>query len=312
LAGAGICAGQVYGSSDRDGAYPARDAVTAADLTATLFHSIGIDHESTFRDAEGRERRLTLGSPIRPLLGGGVATADRVPAGGNVLAARYDTSLLLNTDFAEPTPLYPARQGSRPKGWRAEPILFRGSDDFGVWADADLGSSISGRCARLGFRAHSTMTRVERGGRAVLAQEMRNPRAGSFTFTVDACVVGPERAAAEWFKRHFACRLVMYRFADSSKNPLGRQEFGSLAIDPPFCAAGSPVHASFEYSRVLDGAAPGQNFSIGKGLGVSIEIEKVSDGAIEWSGQWPDAIALCVRSARLSFASHTIDDKVVV
>jgi hypothetical protein len=312
LAGAGICTGQVYGSSDRDGAYPARDAVTAADLTATLFHSLGIDHESTFHDAEGRERRLTLGSPIRALLGGGVATADRVPAGGNMLASRFDTSLLLNTNFSDATPLLPAEQGSRPKGWRAAPILVRGGDDFGVWVDADPGSKTSGRCARLGLRAHSMRTRVVRGSRAVLGQEMRNPRAGRFTFTVEACVVGPNRASCEWFKKHFSCRLVIYRFADPSKNPLRRQEFGSLVIDPPSGEGGSTAYASFEYSRILDGAAPGQNFSIGNGLGVSIEIEKISDGVIEWSGQWPDAVALCIRSARLSFSSHTIDDKVVV
>jgi hypothetical protein len=156
------------------------------------------------------------------------------------------------------------------------------------------------------------ITRVVRGSRAVLAQEMRNPRAGRFTFTVDARVAGPNRAACEWFKKHFSCRLVIYRFADSSKNPLKRQEFGSLVIDPPPGEGKSTAYASFEYSRILDGTAPGQNFSIGKGLGVSIEIEKISDGAIEWSGQWPEAVGLCIRSARLSFSSHTIDDKVVV
>jgi hypothetical protein len=313
LAGAGICAGQVYGASDRDGAYPARDAVTAGDLTATLFHSLGIDHDSTFRDAEGRERRLTLGSPIRALLGGGVATADRVPAGGNVAAARFDTSMLLNTDFTEPTPLFPVMNGPRPKGWRAAPILFRGSSDFGVCVDADPVSPTSHRCAQLGLRAYSEKTHVIRGSRAVLAQEMRNPRAGRFTFTVDACVVGPNRAACEWFKKHFSCRLVIYRFTDSSKNPLKRQEFGSLPIDPPPSAGRSGAYASFEFSRVLDGAAPGQNFSIGKGLGVSIEIEKTSDGTLEWDRQqWPGVVALCIRSARLSFDSHTIDDKVVV
>ena len=68
--GAGICAGQVYGSSDRDGAYPARDAVTAGDLTATLFHLLGIDHRRLTYRYNGRQFRLTdvSGNVLRPIL----------------------------------------------------------------------------------------------------------------------------------------------------------------------------------------------------------------------------------------------------
>jgi hypothetical protein len=319
LAGAGICTGQVYGSSDRDGAYPARDAVVAGDLTATLFHSLGIDPESTFRDAEGRERRLTLGSPIRPLLGGGVATADRVPPGGNVSAARFDTSLLLNTDFALPLPLYPIDQGSRPKGWRAAPLVAADDPGFGVRLHSPPSGApaVAKRRAVLGFQsvagADSTNARLSKGARAILAQEMRNPRAGRFTFTVEACIAGATRAACEAFQKHFTCRLVIYRFATPEKNPLQRQEFGSLVIEPPLVVGTAPVCATFVFPQILDGGAPGQNFGIGLGLGVSIEVEKTSDGPLELTG--PHALlpaALHVASARLAFASHTINDKVVV
>jgi hypothetical protein len=315
LAGAGICAGQVYGSSDRDGAYPARDAVTAGDLTATLFHSLGIDHESSFRDAEGRERRLTLGSPIRALLGGGVATADRIPAGGSVLAAGFDTSLLLNTDFSKPVPLYPVDRGSRPKGWRAAPLLNRDGGHFGVrtQSDSNLPNASGKLHAVLGCRPQPKVTRIGKGDRAILAQEMRNPRAGRFTFTVDACLVGPTREACEQFQKHFTCRLVIYRFADADKNPLKRQELGSLVFQPTPIVGSTPVYAAFEFSRVLDSAAPGQNFSIGRGLGVSIEVEKTSDGVLELGGlKLPEPAALHIGSARLTFASRTINDKVVV
>jgi len=315
LAGAGICAGQVYGSSDRDGAYPARDAVTAGDLTATLFHSLGIDHESSFRDAEGRERRLTLGTPIRALLGGGVATADRVPAGGSALAARFDTSLLLNTDFSQPIPLYPVDRGSRPKGWRAAPLL---ADDagFGVRLHEKRGSAQAEgkQHAVLGIEPGAAKAiRIAKGERAILAQEMRNPRAGRFTFTIDACIAGQTKTACEQFQKNFTCRLVIYRFSDSDKNPFKRHELGSLIIEPPLVAADAPAYATFEFSRVLDSAAPGENFSIGRGLGISIEVEKTSDGSLELGGsQSPAPAALHVGSARLTFASRTINDKVVV
>jgi hypothetical protein len=289
--------------------------VTAGDLTATLFHSLGIDHESSFRDAEGRERRLTLGTPIRALLGGGVATADRVPPGGSLLAARFDTSLLLNTDFSQPIPLYPVDRGSRPKGWRAAPLLADGSN-FGVWLNEERSTAKARgkRHAVLGVNPDAGKAiRIAKGERAILAQEMRNPRAGRFTFTVDACIAGPTKAACEQFQKNFTCRLVIYRFADSDKNPLKRHELGSLAIEPPLVAADGPVYATFEFSRVLDSAAPGQNFSIGLGLGVSIEVEKTSDGPLELGGpQSPAPGALHVGSARLAFASHTINDKVVV
>ncbi|HET6326025.1 MAG TPA: DUF1501 domain-containing protein [Planctomycetaceae bacterium] len=312
LAGAGICAGQVYGSSDRDGAYPARDAVTAGDLTATLFHSLGIDHESSFRDAEGRERRLTLGSPIRALLGGGVATADRVPPGGSLLAAGFDTSLLLNTDFSQSVPLYPVDRGSRPKGWRAAPLTAADDPAFGVrLLPASVVKTGAQRNVVLGVGRNegAGATQVSKGERAILAQEMRNPRAGRFAFTVETCLAGPTREACELFQKHFACRLAFYRFAGEDKNPLHREELGSLVFQPPFVVGETPAYTKFEFARVLDSAGPGQNFSIGRGLGVSIEVEKTSEGSLTIEGS--AAAALHVKSARLSFSSRTINDKVV-
>src|SRR5437870_5462797 len=44
LAGAGIRAAQVIGSSDRNGAYPKTAKMEPQDLTATLFHLLGIGH----------------------------------------------------------------------------------------------------------------------------------------------------------------------------------------------------------------------------------------------------------------------------
>ena len=142
---------------------------------------------------------------------------------------------------------------------------------------------------------------------------MRNPRAGRFTFTVEACIGGPSRTACELFQKNFACRLVIYRFTTPDKNPLQRQEFGSLVIEPPLVVGDAPTCATFEFSRMLDGTAPGQNFSIGLGLGVAIEVEKTAEGTWEVGGPHIAApAALYIASARLTFASRTINDKVVV
>jgi hypothetical protein len=69
FAGAGVQAGAVYGASDRQGAYPARDPVTPEDVTATIYEALGIPPETELRDPQGRPHRLVLGRPIRAVLG---------------------------------------------------------------------------------------------------------------------------------------------------------------------------------------------------------------------------------------------------
>jgi uncharacterized protein (DUF1501 family) len=69
MAGAGISAGQAYGTSDKNGAYPATNRVQPEDLTATIFHLLGIGHEALFRDRFNRPFRVTEGTPIAGILG---------------------------------------------------------------------------------------------------------------------------------------------------------------------------------------------------------------------------------------------------
>ncbi|MFM8478800.1 MAG: DUF1501 domain-containing protein [Planctomycetaceae bacterium] len=68
LAGAGIRAGQAYGSSDRTGAWPATDRTTPPQLTATILHLLGVSHEAMFPDPAGRPLRAVEGDPIAALL----------------------------------------------------------------------------------------------------------------------------------------------------------------------------------------------------------------------------------------------------
>jgi len=69
LAGGGINGGQVFGSSDRIGAYPETDPVTPADLAATIFWRFGIDPATEVRDTTGRPHRIATGEPLRRLFG---------------------------------------------------------------------------------------------------------------------------------------------------------------------------------------------------------------------------------------------------
>jgi hypothetical protein len=69
LAGGGIQSGITFGTSDRQGAYPETDAVTPADLAATLFWRFGIDPTRELSDLTGRPYKLADGHPIASLFG---------------------------------------------------------------------------------------------------------------------------------------------------------------------------------------------------------------------------------------------------
>jgi Protein of unknown function (DUF1501) len=69
LAGAGVTPGAVYGSSDRIGAYPSDRPVSPLDLTATLYHALGIDPSGHFQDSTNRPSIISEGSPITGLWG---------------------------------------------------------------------------------------------------------------------------------------------------------------------------------------------------------------------------------------------------
>jgi hypothetical protein len=69
LAGGGIRGGTVYGSSDRDAAYPKSNPVSPEDLLATMYYAMGVAPESEMLDQLGRPRRVVEGSPLTCLFG---------------------------------------------------------------------------------------------------------------------------------------------------------------------------------------------------------------------------------------------------
>ena len=69
LAGGGVRGGITFGSSDKFGAYPDTDAVTPADLAATLFWRFGLDPAQEIRDLTGRPYKLADGQPLQSLFG---------------------------------------------------------------------------------------------------------------------------------------------------------------------------------------------------------------------------------------------------
>jgi uncharacterized protein (DUF1501 family) len=69
LAGGGVRGGQVYGASDRIGGEPVEKAVSPADLTATVYHALGVDPDGTVPDRLGRPLSLAEGTPLKTIFG---------------------------------------------------------------------------------------------------------------------------------------------------------------------------------------------------------------------------------------------------
>jgi hypothetical protein len=68
LFGGGIRAGQIYGSSDRQAGYPASNPVSPADLTATIYHCLGLNPRTELLDVNNRPMWLSAGTPISALI----------------------------------------------------------------------------------------------------------------------------------------------------------------------------------------------------------------------------------------------------
>ena len=68
MAGGGVRAGVVHGSSDRQGAYPREGTVLPQDLTATIFHLLGIASGTEVHDTLGRPVAVSRGEVIRQVV----------------------------------------------------------------------------------------------------------------------------------------------------------------------------------------------------------------------------------------------------
>ena len=68
LAGGGVHGGQVIGSSDKIGGRPRDGRRQPQDLTATLFHSLGLEPHTEIRDTLGRPLVISRGEVIRQAL----------------------------------------------------------------------------------------------------------------------------------------------------------------------------------------------------------------------------------------------------
>ena len=157
--------------------------------------------------------------------------------------------------------------------------------------------------------------RIPQGARAGLAQEIRNARGGHYTFEVRACGGAESREAFDTlFRSHFTCRLVLFRFADATKDPRRIQELASAVFQPTFAqAVDASSYQRFVVSQFLGSTVPGANFGIGQGLGVAVIVEKTSPGALEFGADaQPNQAFIRIDSVAIDFNPRPRDDSVVV
>ena len=277
LAGAGISGGQVYGESDKNGAYPTKDRVRGGDLTATIFHLMGINPNGMFKDPTGRPHRLTEGEPLFKLLGAESAAKKRRKPGGDIARVPpFDRSLLLNTKFQDTKAIRGFDGPSRPKGWRAEPLRVGASvrneeSKSGLFVELAKKQTV----ARIGLQwdADSPVT-LQKGQQAVLAQEVRSPFAGRYKLTMRYRGRGSSKTDfTESFLKNLSFRLVFFQFVNQKKIPRKRRELASVRFTPDFSSKPNSGWKKVELEKNFVNPTPGGNFSFGSGLGVAVIVE---------------------------------------
>ena len=309
LAGAGIAGGQVYGSSDRQGAYPRDDKLEPQDLSATIVHLLGIDHRGSFHDAAGRPFHITRGEPLYKLLGEAPATLERVVSNGNLaVVPPYSRDALLNLGFEEPVELAAIGSARRLKGWQAAPMAAKEGGTFGVCLlEGDEAIAHTGRrVAALGYSAGTAGMTISTGETACLTQELRNPRAGLYSVKVHVGLLGSQAACRE-FPRHFRCQLLLFGYRELAKNvSLGRRDFSVVEFHPARLQKASDFQEVTVSSKLRSQDSGASEIELG--VGIAIRVEKIGEPLVVYD----QSVWLCVDDVEFNFVPRPRNDDVVV
>lgn len=304
MAGAGIRGGQVIGASDKNGAHPATAPFTGGDLTATMFHLLGIDPNGFFHDNLNRPHPITKGEPIAAMLASSPAKIELCKSEGDpALVPPFDASKLFDTTFQSALPLISPAPHARDKGWRAFPV-WSPSTAAGFAVRKETGAVLIG----YGLEDGAAGAIIEQGSRALLAQEIRDARGGQYTLTIKASGVG---SSADEFDKTFladmTCRLILFRFQSINKDPRAVGELASAEFRPSFGKS-----ETFKIDRFLGSTVGGTNFAIGNGLGIAIVVEKKTPGQLTLPKSEAHHAAVRIESVTLDFSPRVRDESVTV
>jgi len=244
-----------------------------------------------------------------------------VPQGNLALVPPYTKDLLLSRGFEEQKVLTAIGSGKRWKGWQGLPLVpppagnAPAAVDFGVTlADRDAGTvrPRSGKGLALlgiGVSGPSPAGTIPPGARAILTQEVRNPRAG--TYMVSAHVrAGGTQVAFDLLRKHFGCRMVLFGYRDLAKNLLnGMREYVSVPIDIAFEADAASGWQKFTLTRALRSQDAGAS-EIEMGVGVAILLERTTPGELPVPSGFRAYLA--IDDVEISFTPRPRNDDVMV
>jgi hypothetical protein len=249
---------------------------------------------------------VSKGEPLYRLLGDQPATTDRCRSTADErFCPPYDSNLIVDADFAQQR-LLPVSPATRDKGWRASPL--DGAPGAGIAAST---AAVPRPHVRLGWMAHDEQVSQPpaAGQKIVLAQEIKSARGGQYTFKLRAQGGGSSREAFDrWFQAALECRLVLFRFASSNKNPLEMTELASRPFRPTFAAGQDDTPQEFGLSEFLGSTVPGTNFPIGNGLGIAVIVQCRTPLAVVPG----ESAFVQLHSVTLEFDARPRDENVVV
>ncbi len=289
MAGAGIRGGQVYGSSDSQGAYPKTNRVEPGHLTASIFHLMGLNYQGTFSDPSGRELALTQQAPIWELLGTRPATDHRLPSTGDVTRVPpFDEKrILANNDFSGVTPILPAASPSRPKGWRSlGPLSSADEQSFGlqVASPTQLGGLQLDQHLAIGINQTRADQELEitANTKFLVGQEVRSPFAGTYRLTVDLVAAAEDPSLfKKLFEQHFECSLLYFQLMDKAKQITSIKPLASISFTPTLVDLQESKFQRVELVKKFVNPTPGSNFSFGLGMGVGLQLQKKTTGSLK-------------------------------
>ena len=297
LAGAGIATAQVVGASDRNGAYPSRRRIRPEELSATIFHLLGIDPD-THIEVTGRPFKITTGRVVTEVLGSQPATDARSTPGGRVGSLPdFNRGPLSNGNFRHGTQL----EGNfgQAEYWTGRPHWDAAQPDgFCVASQVAVKSSLGMVYeARIGFGLGSKSAAgvINAGQTAMLAQQIYNHRPGRYTFEVSIAAEADERTARLW-ARHFHARIALVRFTDVSQDFAKIAELAATEFDPPF--GSEPIVV--KVSRLLKDQQGGAGELL-KGIGVAVVVEHGAPMQLDLEAAALQDAALRIQRARVRF-----------
>ena len=105
------------------------------------------------------------------------------------------------------------------------------------------------------------------------------------------------------FLANFTCRLMLFRFGNTNKDPREAMELAAREFRPEFGKA-----ARFCLDRFLGSRGRGVNFPIGNGLGVAVVVEKKTPGRLTFPPNEPHHGTIRIRSVKLDFSAVPRDE----